>query len=126
MTLLGDGFKPANYFNSYFMPTGGEYQRQDLRVTFKSATDEGQGQSDLSGAPRQGRCVMKRLCRNDLLKISRSEQSQKTCWGKQWGKQQGDFARKPRNPKQQRGTPSHIVSQLPYNLSGSGWGAWQN
>jgi hypothetical protein len=37
MTLLGDGFKPANYFNSYFMPTGGEYQRQDLRVTFESA-----------------------------------------------------------------------------------------
>jgi len=30
------------------------------------------------------------------------------------------------NPKQQRGTPSHIVSQLPYNLRGSWVGAWQN
>jgi hypothetical protein len=28
-----------------------------------------------------------RLCRNDLLKISRPEQSQKTRRGKQWGKQ---------------------------------------
>ena len=28
-----------------------------------------------------------RLCRNDLLKISRPERSQKTRWGKHWGKQ---------------------------------------
>ena len=27
------------------------------------------------------------LCRSDLLKFSRLEQSQKTRWGKHWGKQ---------------------------------------
>ena len=46
-----------------------------------------------------------RLRRSDLLKIPRLEQSQKTRWGKQWGKQ---FA------------PSRIISRLSYTLNG--WG----
>jgi len=43
----------------------------------------------LSGVERTtvGGKLHLRLCRNDLLKISRPERSKKTRWGKHWGKQ---------------------------------------